>query len=545
MYKIRFIIITILIVIVNTHYLGASGQKFYADDPLWLDPDTAVDAPAPVAHALSDYYDFILHSFGHPGDSNRGRAVNINTLGEVPDSSWFANRHGRSRMGIEDLIRGPNSGDGPSPDGVWTITDAKTEGITPGFNIRDSRGDIYVIKFDPPENPEMATAAEVISTKFFHAMGYNVPENYLVAVDRERLRVDPGATLEVALGQQRPMSEEDLDQILERTYQAPDGSYRVIASKFLPGRPLGPFSYSGTRSDDPNDIFPHENRRELRGLRVLASWINHDDSRAINSQDILITETGLSYIRHHLIDFGSTLGSGSVGMQKHRAGWEYIWEPGAALGRIFTLGLWDRNWIRVNYPDISSIGRFESEAFRPEEWKSEYPNPAFQRSTPEDTYWGAKIAMKFTDEEIGAIVGTGQFGDSEAEAYLIQRLIERRDKIGEYWFRQVNTADNFTLTDTTLSFERLASEYGFDTLPTDNGLTWFRFENQTGQSQALGAEVRYTSTAIELPDAVRMSDNGTYFQASLREVDREVRVYLRNRSGTLEVVGIERDQRSP
>ena len=28
---------------------------------------------------------------------------------------------------------------------------------------------------DPIENPEMSTAAEVISTKFFYAVGYNVP----------------------------------------------------------------------------------------------------------------------------------------------------------------------------------------------------------------------------------------------------------------------------------------------------------------------------------------------------------------------------------
>jgi hypothetical protein len=69
--------------------------------------------------------------------------------------------------------------------------------------------------------------------------------------------------------------------LLQRAPRRPDGTYRALASKLLPGKPVGPFQYFGTRPDDPNDIFPHENRRELRGLRVFAAWLNHDDSRAM------------------------------------------------------------------------------------------------------------------------------------------------------------------------------------------------------------------------------------------------------------------------
>ena len=88
---------------------------------------------------------------------------------------------------IEDLVRGRNTRAAPSTDSPWIVVEAKNEGITPGFRIRDSRGDVYLLKFDPPTNPEIATAAEVISTRFFYALGYNLPENHLAELKR---RVD-------------------------------------------------------------------------------------------------------------------------------------------------------------------------------------------------------------------------------------------------------------------------------------------------------------------------------------------------------------------
>src|SRR5262245_27644937 len=424
--------------------MRVDAQKFLSDDPLLVDNDRLVDVREPHRRGLSDYYDFFQHTFATPGELKQTPALNANTLGEVPDSSWFQNRHGLKRMTMDQLVRGPNSGNGPSGDGIWTVTDGKTEGITPGFRIRDARGDVYIIKFDPPGNPEMATAAEVISTKFFFAAGYNVPENYLVYFGREKLMVDAEARISVGLGPQRRMTTSDLDGILSRVERSRDGRYRAVASKFLPGRPIGPFKYYGTRSDDPNDVIPHEHRRELRGLQVLSAWLNHDDSRAVNTQDTVEVENGRKYVRHYLIDFGSTLGSGSVQAQKPRAGWEYLWEPGPAFRRMLTLGLWDSSWIRIHYPDMPSIGRFESKGFDPERWKPEYPNPAFLNATREDTYWAAKIVTAFSDDEIRAIVRTGALSDPQAEQYLISVLIDRRNKIAQHYFSDVLRIDHLT-----------------------------------------------------------------------------------------------------
>ena len=61
-----------------------------------------------------------------------------------------------------------------------------------------------------------------------------------------------------------------------------------MASRYIAGDLVGPFSYEGMRSDDPNDTVPHEDRRMLRGLNVFAAWLNHHDTKAINTMDSLV-----------------------------------------------------------------------------------------------------------------------------------------------------------------------------------------------------------------------------------------------------------------
>jgi hypothetical protein len=489
------------------------GQKFYADDPILRDNDSKVEVTEITKHKLNDQYDFVQHSFGRPGDRSKAPALNVNTLGEVPDSSWFQNRYGMFPMSLSELAQGPNTGDGPSTEQPWLVIDAKTEGVTPGFRIRDARGDVYVIKFDPLENPELATAAEVISTKFFYAIGFNVPENYITFFNRNQLRIDEKVKL----------SEGDLDKLLKRVYRRQDGTYRALASKLLAGTPIGPFQYFGTRPDDPNDIFAHENRRELRGLRVFAAWLNHDDSRAINTLDMLVNEEGRRHVRHHLIDFGSTLGSGSTGVQKARAGWEYLWEPKVVLGRMATLGLWDRAWIHAKYPAHPSIGNFESRYFEPEEWKPEYPNPAFLNMTDQDAYWAAKIVMAFTEKEIRAIVRTGQLSDSEAEDYLVETLVKRRDKIGRAWLTRLNSFDQFEWTASNeLKFEHMASHYDFARRP-EARISWFSFDNTKGERQPI--------------NDFRPNEQEGYFVAAITSVEGKVEVVV---AGEPQIVGVER-----
>ncbi|HET7293920.1 MAG TPA: hypothetical protein VFM88_15955, partial [Vicinamibacteria bacterium] len=430
---------------------AALAQRFLPDDPLLADrDDLPIAKPGEVE--LSTAWDVIEHSFWHRPSGQAPPALNVNTLGEVPDSSWFQNRIGTRAMAVEELVRGPNQDSGPA-DGPWTITAGKSQGITPGFTIRDERGGVYFIKFDPIPYPNLSTSADVIVTKFFHALGYFVPENHIAYFRPEQLLIDPDAKVPVRGGKKRKMAQADLDGMLSHVPRRSDGRIRCVASRRLPGEPLGPHKHWGTRSDDPNDAFPHEHRRDQRGYRVFCAWLNHDDSRSVNSQDTFVRGgDGRGYVKHHLIDFSSTLGAGSdverrIAPQNPRAGNEYILELKPILKTAFSLGLWERPWRRVQYRVFTEVGRLEAEFFEPHAWKPEYPNPAFERMRPADAFWAARIVSRFSDEAVRALVHAGEFDDVEAERHLADTLIRRRDKIVAYYFRQMNPLAEFRIAD--------------------------------------------------------------------------------------------------
>ena len=197
-------------------------------------------------------------------------------------------------------------------------------GLTPRFQVIDGRGDRYIIKFDPVGIPELSSAAEIIGTELFHAIGYSTPENYIATVDPEAgLVIEPDTLMEDEFGDESPLTRAFLRRILRSLPRLPDGRIRVTASKYLDGRPLGPFRYHGTCSDDPNDVIPHEHRRELRGLRLFAARSNNDDTRSQNTQASWVEENGGRFVRHHLLDFGSAFGSGSVDLQLPNLSFHY------------------------------------------------------------------------------------------------------------------------------------------------------------------------------------------------------------------------------
>ena len=60
--------------------------------------------------------------------------------------------------------------------------------------------------------------------------------------------------------------------------------------------------------------------------------------------------------------------------------------------------------------------------------------PRFSGWMREDAFWAARQVAAFTDEEIRALVETGEYSDPRAAEWIANCLIKRRDKIAAAWF---------------------------------------------------------------------------------------------------------------
>jgi hypothetical protein len=520
---------------------ASSGPKFYRDDPIQVEPETR-DASKVVPWNIHLFYDLMLNQFARPGMPPGSRAANINTIDEVPDSSWFTNRIVARPLSIEEARRGPLNGEGPAR-GRLTIIKAKTEGAAPGFTVRDSAGETWFLAFDPKANPEAATAAAVIAMRIFWALGYYQAEYYLAELRREELVVDPKATFTPPSGKTRPMKIDDIDSVLARGACNASGAYRVLASRRLPGKILGGFQYHGTRPDDPNDITPHEQRRELRALQVFGAWTNLVDVKALNTMDTLVQVNGQSHVRHYLLDVGSTFGIGANGPHEWTDGYEHLFQADKALKRLYTLGFHIQPWQTVDYEENRSIGRFEGDEFDPLCWKSRIPATALLHARDDDNFWAARRVMAFSDEMIRALAKTGQYSDQAAEKLLADVLIKRRNRIGEVYFTRINPLIDFSLDASgILRFQNAAERGVAASVLTSYKAVWALFDNDSGTSRPIG-ETRGSGGQIAAPSGV----SGAFVVAEVAAVDppyaawaKPVQVTFRRAGAGWTLVGLER-----
>jgi hypothetical protein len=519
------------------------GRKFYADDPLWRE-----QAPHPVSgistRSVDHIYDFLKSSYVTPRREGKFRkqspqpALDVNTLGEVPDSSWYTNRHALHRMSIAALQRGPGNSTPPDPSRSWRITSAKSDGITPGFVIEDSQRIRYVLKFDPARYPELCSAADVIGSKIFYALGYNTPENHIVYFRREQLEISDGVMYRDPSGKKIPLSERVVDEILQTQPKRADGMYRALASRWVEGKVVGPFDYRDTRSDDPNDTIPHQHRRVLRGLAIFAAWLNHHDTTQINTKHTLATENGHQYIKHYLIDFGSILGSRGNGPKEPWIGHEYSIVHKQTALQAMTMGFYVPRWQRSEYPKLTGGGLFDSWSFDPLQWKPEVPNPAFLLMDKADAFWAAKQVAAFTDDEIRAMVDTGALIDKRAADWIAECLIKRRDRIAQAWFSKMLALDRFRVENGRLAFDDLSASNGSSTSRSYD-VHWSAYDNDHGVLTPLS-----NASGTKLPPSPSSTE---YLAATIRSAGNPpqpcpdpLTVYLR-RSGTgFQVVGIDR-----
>jgi hypothetical protein len=443
--------------------------------PSEKDPEHVACAPEPYVSPL--VWDAVDNSIFRPfarvfAVDPADEAVNVNAFDEVPDSAWFQNRMGKQKPSREALLRGACSPDElldarTAAPGSWLIDKGKPNGASAGFRIK-ANGKKYMLKTDTQQQPERPSAASVIGAAIYHAVGFNTSCEQIVYFDPKLLTLSPGLTVTDNSNVTRPFDRAALDAVLKQGSRRGE-RVRMQASAWLPGHLIGPFRYEGTRSDDPNDVIPHEDRRDLRGGRLVAAWLNHFDAREQNTMDSWIAadpripDSSPGFVRHYYLDTSDSFGSewADDGISR-RLGRSYLLDFGDIGADFVTFGVRSRPWEEARRtPGMEPFGYYHYRDFDPEAWKNEYPNPAFSRATEHDEAWMARILSRFDRADIDALVTLGDFSNGRHAAFLAEVLEQRLRRILErYLLRLSPLADGRVERGHELALTDLAARRG-------------------------------------------------------------------------------------
>ena len=539
-------------------------RRFPVAEPLVNDSDGTSFAPAPAEYVSPFAWDGADQMVFRPVSrffavDPAGRAKNVNAFDEVPDSSWFSNRIGRVPTTAKDLVSGPCGTkvlDPNAPDGAWLIDQGKPNGANPGFRVNIPGVGKFMLKVDPDGEPERATGATAIAARLYHAAGYNAPCDSVVYFRPSVLALKPGLMVTDNSGVAKKFDRATLEKVLGGA-STRDGKLRMVASRWLPGKPIGPYRYEGTRDDDPNDVIPHEDRRELRGGRLLAAWLNHFDSREQNSMDVFLqddpndkTPAAKGHVVHYILDMGDCFGSvwAQDGISR-RLGHAYYLDFGYLAEDFVTLGIPQRPWDRANR-DGGIFNYFSARDFDAEEWHGGYGNPSFQRMTEADGAWMARIVARFGDELVAAAVSSAQY-DEASTAYLTHTLLVRRDLLLRRYLTRLSPLTDVAVSgNNKLCATDLARKTGVvpDKPVGEAALLYVgekakpKYQLRPSRSGASGVCVEVPHEA--LPDALPEGDPSRYTVVDLftASAKNPLRVHMIDLGATrgFRVVGVER-----
>lgn len=331
-------------------------------------------------------------------------ALNVNNFDEAPDSTWFTNRLGRSGIAPALIAQGANIEIAPSANEELTVIWVGRAEFAPEIIVEDAGGVRYLLIFDNTERPGSATSAAIIANRLLYAFGYNVPESYIVDLNRSKLVISPHAVTMTKYDDEIPATSEDIDRLWSKVAEDPrTGFVRAAMLKDHEGTPLGPFSFEGKRSDDKNDRIRHEFRRELRGLRTFCAFLDCGAMVDEQTGDFFVADDGnKGHLEHYILHTDNMLGAYS--------------------------------------------GADEPSKYDPAKWNPFVSNAAFSMTTKRDEFWAAAILSRLSNDAIKAVVNEAKYSSKDKRDAMINMLIDRRDRTAAHWLGILSPLANFELT---------------------------------------------------------------------------------------------------
>ena len=178
---------------------------------------------------------------------------------------------------------------------------------------------------------------------------------------------------------------------------------------------------------DPNDVVAHEDRRDLRGARLLAAWLNHFDTREQNTMDVFVPlraddEASAGHVRHYILDLGDCFGSvWNVDGISKRLGTAYYLDFGYVFEDFVTFGVIERPWTARSAPAGSSH-YFSARDFVPRIGEVGLSQSRVHAHDRGGWSMDARILSHFDAPLVAAAVSVGQY-DPESTRYLEATLL--------------------------------------------------------------------------------------------------------------------------
>jgi hypothetical protein len=529
----------------------AAPPRFTNAPPVWVVNDRRNIPKPKVQIAMPDTYAFDAvwnRLVARELELNRQqRARGVNSLDEVPDSTWFTNRSAADR---DQIAVGPITAESPEQHLPWTIRSTQVGGTSNGFIITDARGVKYLLKFDQLGYPELETGTDAVVARLLWACGYNVPEDYVVYFRPDQLIVtDESAVKDITGKTKARLSPKDVRHELDLVEHAPDGRVRGIASRWVEGESVGGLIPEGVRADDPNDRVPHQLRRDIRGAYAIYSWLDMVDNVIGNYLDMWVSDPAdpkHHYVKHYSIDFGKSLGTMGEMASDPRRGHTYRFDWGDMGIQLFTAGWLPRPYKHVHGPEhiegVSTL--YTVDRLDPSGWKGDIQFAPFMAADRYDQYWGAKIVSRFTRPQIRAAVETGRFTDPRAVEYLTDTIVGRQKKLVAYWYTQVAPLENFQVTN-LLCFDDLGIQGGYSKGPTKYTLEVHDFAGKMIARPVSFAPAASGHSCVTVPNVAIPYNGYTIFKLRTQRAPLDGSTYVHAakdpQTGIYRVIGLYRE----
>jgi hypothetical protein len=226
--------------------------------------------------------------------------------------------------------------------------------------------------------------------------------------------------------------------------------------------------------------------------------------------------------------------------------YEYFYQGAPTLKRLFSFGFALSPWQTIPYKEYyPSIGKFEGDQFDPAKWRPQTPTRAYMETRDDDAFWAARRLAAFSDDLIRAAVKAGQYSDPNAEKYLGDVLIKRRDKILSIYLTAVNPIVNPRIEQSGLTFENAAMAAGVTKAQPTYRAAWSAFDNATGETTPISTTESQTTT-MAAPAGLPTTP-GSYIQVDISaEVaahptwKRPITTHFRRTVQGWQLVGLER-----